>query len=172
MCWITDLLKGFATTEIASPSDIIPKGNITVNQWDDTAEVVIDYLTSNIPFTKPPHILPILSIPDTNSMDGLMDYGHNPLYIVAADEENHKILCDWLADEWTKSKGMLANDCVYRIPPDFSQPAIHYSIHRIHKVGMDAKGRYWKFKGINNSIIDAPTVRDENILWLNTGVIF
>ena len=120
-----------------------------------------------------------MDIPDTNSMDGLMDYGHNPLYIEPRDKENHKILVDWLAKEFIDSKGLLANDCVYRImvdpndnPRDFLKPHQAYIIHRISKVGEDELGRYFEFKGINNSVKDAASVRDSNILFLNSGVIF
>lgn len=160
------------TREIASPSDIVPQESIKVSSYYNAASITIDYSRLNIPFNKPPKIVPIMEIPDTNSMDGLMDYGNNPLYIEPADDDNHKILCDWLYQEFMDSKGLLANDCVYRIPADFSQSAAIYAIHRIYKVGYDSLGRWWKFKGINNPRDDGFLARDENILWLNTGVIF
>ena len=177
--WLIDFFKvlfGGDTKERPSPSDIVSKDNIYI--LGNT--VVVDYGKKlNIPFTKTPIIIPIMDIPDSNSMDGFMDYGHNPIYIQPADEENQQIMADWLAKEWETSKGMLANDCVYRVmenssdnPYDFSKPHTHFAIHRIHAVGHDSEGRYFKFKGINNSIEDAPKVRDKNILWVNTQIIF
>ncbi len=167
------------TVERPSPSDIIPKANITVNTFYNAAQIRIDYTHLNIPFTKPPIIKPIMDIPDTNSMDGLMDYGHNPLYIEPSDIENHKILVDWLAAEFLRSKGLLANDCVYRVmvddtdnSSDFTKPYKWYAIHRIWKIGYDENGRWWIFKGINNVVRDPVYARDNNILWVNTGIIY
>ena len=187
MCF--DLFKRFKPKEIPqeeplemsgverpSPSDIVPRGNITVDSFYDT--VTIDFNNLNIPFTETPKVLPIMGIPDSNSMDGLMDYGHNPLYIEAADEENHKILVDWLVSEFVNSDGMLANDCVYRVmvndnddPKDFTKPHLSggYAIHRIYAINYDGD---FIFKGINNHIPDPYPVKGKNILFLNTGIIF
>lgn len=183
MCWLSRLFSG--TREVPSPSDIVPKDSIIVVQWEDTAQIIIDYSRPlNIPFTKTPKILHIMDIPDTNSMDGLMDYGNNPLYIEPADEWNHIILCDWLEAEFQKGqqtgwKQGGANDCVYRVmenpaddPRDFTKVHIFYAIHRIWKVGRDTGGRWWKFKGINNPVKDPVVARDKNILWLSTGVVY
>ena len=167
--------------EFPSPSDIVPKSNIKVSNLYNASQVTIDYTTLNIPFTKYPRILYIMDIPDTNSMDGLMDYGHNPLYIEPADEENHTLLCDWLAYEFESSNQLLANDCVYRImvdetdpPSDFTKPYLFYAIHRIHQIFYKDGVRYWVFKGINPAIktVDPYIAQDKNILWLNTGVIW
>lgn len=165
--------------ERPSPSDIVPQSSIKVENAYNASRITIDYMSLNIPFTKPPTILPIMSIPDSNSMDGIMDYGHNPLYIKPADPENHQIMVDWLAKEFIESKGKLANDCVYRImvhpedaPNDFTKSHKWYAIHRIGKVGQDAEGRYFIFKGVNNAISDPYKARDANLLWLNTGVIY
>lgn len=177
--WLIDFFKvlfGGWTKEVPSLSDIVPKENIYI--IGNT--VVVDYGKKlNIPFTRTPFILPIMDIPDSNSMDGLMDIGHNPVYIQPADRENQSILADWLASEWKSSKGKLANDCVYRVmvdsadnPYDFSKPHKNYAIHRISEVAYDDNGRFFKFKGINNSIEDPPKVRDAEILFVNTQLIF
>ena len=168
--------------ERPSPSDIVPKDNIKVVNYYNAASINIEYSPLYIPFTKEAKILPIMDIPDSNSMGGVMDYGHNPLYIQPADEENHKIMVDWLAEEFIGSKGLLANDCVYRImenpsddPKDFSKIHKWYSIHRLWKVGSDAEGRYFIFKGVNpktNPRPDPYKARDKNIMFLNTGVIY
>ena len=178
MCWLRSLFGG--TLEVPSPSDIIPKENITVSNTYNAVGIRIDYTRINIPFTKPPKLLSIMDIPDSNSMDGVMDYGNYPLYIEPPDAENHQIMVDWLAKEWTDSKGMLANDCVYRImvndtddPKDFSKAHIFYAIHRIDKIEYDSAGRrFWRFKGVNNPRRDPYKVKDVNLLWLNTGVIY
>ena len=175
-----DLFKKRVPPELSgverpSPSDIVPKANIKI----DGTKVTIDYRTLNIPFTKPPILLRIMDIPDTNSMDGYFDYGHNLLYIKPVDSDNHKIMVAWLADEFIKSGGLLANDCAYRImvdenddPYDGFKPYLFAAIHRIIGVEEDEKGRFFSFKGINNTRKDPYKVRDYNILWLNTGVIY
>lgn len=182
MSWLERLRGNY---EIPSPSDIVPQGNIKISNFYNAVDIRIDYIVLNIPFTKSPRILPIMEIPDTNSMDGVMDKGNNPLYIEPVDDENHQILVNWLAEEFTLGKNTKwkeggANDCVYRImenpldhPRDFSKShkQYGYAIHRIWKVGYDAKGRWWRFKGINNPSADPYLVRDFNILYLNTGVI-
>mgnify|MGYP001558852107 CR=1 FL=1 len=176
MCWLGKFFGG--TVERASPPDIIPKTGIQTMCFDKVCQVIIDYSRLNIPFTRHPNLIPIMDIPDTNSMDGYMDIGHNPLYIEPANEANHKIMLDWLEEQFYNTKGMLAADCVYRVmanpqdnPKDFSRPALFYAIHRIKDIGQDKDGRFWRFKGINNSSTDPYKVRDRNIFYLNTGVI-
>jgi len=175
------LKRLFVTAEIPSPSDIVPKENINVLG----STVIIDYGKKlNIPFTEPPNILRIMDIPNSNSMDGVMDVGNNALYIEPAGKRNHKIMCDWLAKEFIRGKETGwkqggANDCVYRVmynddddPRDFSKPARFYAIHRIWRMGHDEKGRWWIFKGVNNPMRDPVVARDKNILFLSTGVIY
>lgn len=177
MCF-KDFLKSITKSgvERPTPSDIFPTGNIKITA-DGDIKIKLD--NSHIPFTKKPIIQGIMEIPNSNSMDGVMDYGHNPLYIMPADEANHQILVDWLANEYLVSGGLNANDCVYRImaddndePSDFSAAHIAYIIHRIYGVNEDSEGRYFTFMGVNNHKPDSYKVRDKNILYFNGGVIY
>ena len=163
--------------EKPSPADIVKQGGIKLD--NSTAKFTVDMRQLNIPFTKQPRLEPITEIPDTNSMDGLFDYGNNVLYIRSADAENHKIMVDWIAQQWLDSKGLLTADCVYRImvneaddPNDFNKPGLGYIIHRLVEVGQDDKGRFFWFKGINNLGRDMYPARDSNILCLNIGVVY
>jgi hypothetical protein len=161
------------TLEVPSPSDIIPKESLSFVD----GKLVIDFSKLNIPFTKTPTVWPAVDIPGSNSMDGIFDYGNNNFLIQPADAENHKIMVDFIAAEWLKSKA--ANACIYRImanpadnPYDFSKPAKAYAIHDIAKVGSDEKGRYFKFKGWNVALQDPWTVRDSEILYLSAGTAY
>lgn len=162
--------------ERPSIMDIVPTGAIKVNRARN--KVTIDFTQLNIPFTKPPHLLHIMEIPDTNSMDGVFDTGNNNLYFQAADEENHLLMLDWIEHHWNYSRGMQTVDAVYRImvnsdddPLDFSQPCYYYAIHRVVGIGRGDGGRYWVFKGTNNNKPDPYTAKDENVLFVNGGTI-
>ena len=177
---IADLLEQMALgIEKPSPPDIVKRTAITVD--DATSRLTLQFDQLNIPFTKPAKTLHVMEIPDTNSMDGLFDYGNNNLYLEPADEENHKIMVDWIAKQWLDSKGLLAADVVYRImandadaPSDFSypfKPSLWYAIHRLVEVGTDAEGRFFWLAGINNLGRDPYMARDKNLLWINLGTI-
>lgn len=159
MSWLSNLFK--STSEQPSPSDIVPEGSLSMAAGDKLL-VNIDLAKLNIPFTKPPKAW-IPMIPDTNSMDPVFDYGNNNILIAGADPENQKILVDFLK---------VGDIAVYRIPSDPGQPALAYDVHRIVKIGQDKQGRYFRFKGDNNSSTDSYIVRDDNIQWLSIGVIY
>lgn len=163
--------------EKPSPADIVPQASIVPN--NDAHKYVIDMNNLNIPFTSPPKLLNIMEIPDTNSMDGIFDMGNNNLYIEPADQVNHGIMVDWLAQKWLSSQGLTTVDCVYRImvneaddPRDFTKSYRWYAIHRLVEVGTDEHGRFFWFAGVNNLNRDPYPARDKNILFLNTGTIY
>lgn len=175
---VADLLEQLAVgVEKPSPADIVKQASILAD--NQLSRIIIDVSQLNIPFTKPPRILPIMEIPDTGSMDGLFDYGNNNLYIEPADETDHQIMVDWIAQTWLSSQGLQTVDAVTRImvneaddPSDYSKVAKWYAIHRLIEVGSDAQGRYFWFAGINNPERDPYPARDKNILWINIGTIF
>ena len=151
---IIDWLKRlFGTFEQPSPSDIVPKGSI--NQYDIEGKVEINLRKLNIPFTEPPKVW-IPDIPNTNSMDPAMDYGHNNILIAGADEENQSIMVDFVK---------VGDIAVYRT-------ARLYAIHRIARIGNDDQGKYFIFKGDNNPVADPDRVRENQILWLCIGTIY
>ena len=173
---LINLLRQFeGTREIPSPPDVIPESSISVV---DT-KVIVDYSKLNIPFTLPCKPLRYGML-DTNSMDGLVDYGHNVIYLEPDGKLNHKIMVDWIADQFLSSNGMLAADCVYRImanedddPYDFTNLNHKwYAIHRLYEVSSDEKGRRFKFKGINNPSPDPYYARDSEILWIMSQIIY
>ena len=158
-----------------SPSDIVPQESIDLSDGN----YVIDTGQLNIPFTVPPMLVPIMMIPDTLSMSGVFDYGHNLMLIHPADPDNSQIMVDWLAEEYLHSHGMKANDCVFRVmlnpdddPLDFWKPHKFYAVHRLAGVGQDSIGRYFRFKGVNNPVKDPHKVRDKEIIFLSIGVVY
>ena len=146
--------------ERLSPSDIIKSDHIAVNEWF----VTID-LRDALPLTEQP-IIWLPHTPESGSMDPVMDFGHNALYVWAANKTDERSLLDWL---WTQEVG---NVVVYRIPADVSQPAIAYNAHRIIKKGIDAEGRYYFFKGDNNSVQDPWKIREESLKYLCIGILY
>jgi len=159
-----------------SPADIVQQTGIIADDY--AKKFIIDMHQLNIPFTKPPTLLPIMEIPNSKSMDGIMDYGNNNLYIKPADELNHRIMVDWIAQTWLLTSGLQTVDAVYRImeneaddPNDFTKAQLWYAIHRLVEVGFDDKGRYFWFAGVNNPARDPYPCRDKNIIWLSTGTI-
>jgi hypothetical protein len=156
-----------SAVERPSPSDIVPRKSIEF--YETLGHVVIDISRLNIPFTKPPKVW-IPEIPDTNSMDGTFDYGHNNILIKGTNSKNQRIMRDFL------KAGDVA---VYRImqnwqdkPTDFSKPHRFYAIHRIVEISEDANGRFFRFKGDNNASPDPFRVYDDNILYLSIGTIY
>ena len=156
MCWLSNLFK--SGSEKPSPSDIVKRDAISFV----VSNLIVNLTRLNIPFSQMPKVW-ICSVPDTNSMDPGFDYGHNNILVAGADEADHKIMIDFLK---------VGDIAVYRIPPDLSQPAKAYMIHRIVEISKDNEGRFFRFRGDNNSSRDLYKVRDENILWLCAGTIF
>lgn len=160
MNWLLSLLKQLLklftpTGEIPSPSDIVPETSIGASVSDAGAMVSINLARLNIPFTKIPKVW-IPPIPDTNSMDGIFDYGNNNILIAGADEVDQRVLIDFIK---------VGDIAVYRTTKV-------YAIHRIVEIGNDKKGRYFRFKGDNNAVKDPDFVRDNEIEWLSVGVIY
>lgn len=149
MCWLTSLFR--RTVDIPSASDIVPTNNITC--VGDKVEISLNNL--NIPFTKPPKVW-IPPIPDTNSMDPSFDFGHNNILIAGVDEDNQRILVDFLK---------VGDVAVYQNPQ-------LYAIHRIVRIEFDDVGRKFTFRGDNNASDDPYPVRDEHIQWICIGTIF
>ena len=169
MCWswFRKIFIGgtavISATDKPSPADIVNFGAISVSGSKVTQDLRKENL--NIPFTKDP-IVDYYSVPKTKSMDSIMDFGNHLIYIKTADEENHKIMVDWIAKTWLDSKGLQTVDCAYRFPADLTQPARVYNLHRLVGISSDNDGRYFTFRGFNSAANDPYRVRDENIIWL------
>jgi len=91
----------------------------------------------------------IFSLADTNSMDGLMDIGHN---VIATDY-------------FDKAKLAVGDIVIYQV----------YTtkiVHRIVSIKEDANGRIYRCKGDNNTRIDPYYLRDLHIRYLVLGIIY
>ena len=152
--FITAILKFFTgTVERPSPSDYVPRPAFAYYETSKTLEIKLGELGPR--FTKPPKVW-IPSVADTNSMDPTVDHEHNVILITGADEENQTILLDYLKE------GDIA---AYRRGEKLI-------LHRIKKIRFDDKGRYYIFKGDNNSRDDPGRIRKEPIQWVSIGVIY
>ena len=156
MSWWEQFLRALGlrpTVERPSPSDIVMETGILGDNY--AAKVIIDLRQLNIPFSRQPRIW-IPPIPDTNSMDGAFDIGNNNILICGADPTNQTIMLDFMK---------VGDIAVYRTPTA-------YIIHRIIEIGTDGEGRYFIFKGDNNSGEDHGRIRDSQVEWLSIGIIY
>ncbi len=152
-CAIGKALKslfGVSGVERASPSDFIPEQAVIA--WVD----YLPYESMNIGLKQKPKVW-IPMIPDTNSMDGVFDYGNNNILIAGADEADHKTLIDFIS---------VGDVAVYQA----SNGGL--IIHRIVKIDNDSSGKYFRFKGDNNIIEDSDKVRENQIQWVSIGTIY
>ena len=152
------ILKFFTgTIERPSPSDLVKREAIT----DDADAVVhIDLKQLTIPHTRTAKVW-IPDIPDTNSMDGYFDAGnHNILISYDTSDATGKL------DQEVLIACLRVGDiAVYRT-------ATIYAIHRIVKIDFDREGKYYRFKGDNNSVADPDKVRADQIKYVSVGVIY
>lgn len=157
---------GSLSYDVPSPADIVKREALSIVG----SKVSFDLSRKNLNISFREDVsLEHYGVADTKSMDGIMDYGNAVVYLYPRDKHNHQIMVDWIAKTWQDSRGLKTCDCVYRIPPDFSQPAKAYTMHRLVGVAYDEEGRYFTFQGFNrrsNPIPDPYKVRNENILML------
>ena len=149
MLWLSKFFRG--TVERLSPSDWLPKSAVIT--WAE----FLPWKSLNIGTqlsTRPKIWIPM--IPDTNSMDGVFDFGNNNILIAGASQSDHKIIVANI------SEGDIA---VFRT-------ASIYAIHRVIKIGNDTHGKYFRFKGDNNFSTDPDMVRESEIEWVSIGVIY
>ena len=147
MCWLSKLFTG--TIERPSPSDWLPEAD--VKAWADT----LPWNKLNVQLGKKPKIW-VPMIPDTNSMDGVFDIGNNNILIAGANKADHALIVNAL---------IVGDIAVYRT-------ASIYAIHRIVEIGQDKQGKFYRFKGDNNSVKDPGKVRENEIEWVSIGTIY
>ncbi len=139
--FIMGLLRKFylkqSGLERISPNDWIKREDISYNV---PGEFLAIRLKPNVK---------IFSIADTNSMDGLLDIGHN---VIATDH-------------FDKARLAVGDIVVYRV----------YTtkiVHRIVEIREDKNGRIYRCRGDNNVSIDPYYLRDLHIKYLVIGVIY
>ena len=128
-------------TEKPSPRGVIKRDQIYWNE--DEGRITIHSVRGYVWIT---------GVADTNSMDGLLDYGHTVLLI----------------KEFDKSQLTVGDIVVYK-------PTLKYSntiIHRIVEIGEDKGGRYYKTRGDNCAVKDPYKLRDNHIQFLCIGIIY
>ena len=137
--FIMGLLRKFylkqSGLERASPNDWVKRDQISYN-----GEFLAIKLSPNVK---------IFSIADTNSMDGLLDIGHN---VIATDN-------------FDKAKLSVGDIVIYQI----------YTtkiVHRIVEIKEDKNGRIYRCRGDNNIYIDPYYLRDLHIKYLVIGIIY
>ena len=122
------------------------KERISPNDWVKREQ--IDYDAGLLTIKIEPNVK-IFSIADTNSMDGLLDIGHNVIG----------------TDNFDRSKLAVGDIVVYQI----------YTtkiVHRIVEITEDKSGRIYRCRGDNNVDTDSYYLRDLNIKYLVLGVIY
>lgn len=121
---------------------------ISPNDWVDYKQIVYDKKTKLLTIKLEPNVK-IFSIADTNSMDGLLDIGHN---IIATDH-------------FDKGKLLPGDIIIYQV----------YTTkicHRIVEIKEDKNGKIYRCRGDNNVDTDPYYLRDLNIKYLVLGVIY
>ena len=170
MCWLSKLFGiGKSNLEL-SPSDWLPRNAISAVDNN----VIID-LSQLLPeLSNPPKVwipsVPEYPDPSTGSMLPNFSHEHNNILIAGADEKDHQAILNLLD---------IGDIAVYRImvnsdddSGDFTKTPKFYAIHRIIDIGSDEEGRYFLFKGDNNSVHDPYIARSYNIIWVSIGTIF
>ena len=165
MCWLSRLLGiGKSPLEL-SPSDWLPIEAIKATD----GKVIIDLNKFLTGLSKPPKVW-IPPVPSTGSMLPNFGHEHNNILVAGATDADHWKIIDHL---------QVGDIAVYRImenlndsPADYSKTHIFYAVHRIVEVDSDSIGKYYRFKGDNNSVKDPYKVYPHNILWASIGVIF
>ena len=137
------------TVERPSPTDWFPEDAVLL--WADY--IPWDKLLVTLK-QKPKIWVPM--IPNTNSMDGVFDFGNNNILIAGANEEDHNKLVDALR---------IGDIAVFLTT---GNPIIH----RIVEIKEDKDGKYFRFKGDNNAFKDSDKVRSIQILWISIGTIY
>ena len=139
--WLVNILRQFflqhSGMERISPNDWVKREQI---DYIEKSKLLTIKLEPNVK---------IFSIADTNSMDGLMDIGHN---VIATD-------C------FDKAKLAVGDIVVYQV-------YLTKIVHRIVEITEDKNGRIYRCRGDNNINTDSYYLRDLHIIYLVIGVIY
>lgn len=128
-------------SERPSPRDIVKPHQIFWNP--DEQSVTIHSISGKVWIT---------GVADTNSMDGLLDYGHTVILI----------------QEFNRNELEVGDIVVFRPTTSHS----HSTIHRIVEIGEDEKGRWYRTRGDNCATKDPYKLRNCHLQWLCIGIIY
>ena len=134
MQWLRKFYLKKSGLERISPNDWVSRDQIDYNEKLGLLTIKLE------PRVK------IFSIADTNSMDGILDIGHNVIG----------------TDNFDKAKLAVGDIVVYQI----------YTtkiVHRIVEITEDKNGRIYRCRGDNNIEVDPYFLRDLNIKYLVIG---
>lgn len=166
MCgFLSKLFTG--TIERPSPSDILRRevasylftGGVYLDphgQWRVKRELL------RVPFELDPDLW-LCMIPDSNSMDPILDAEHDNLYLKGRTLDDQRRLVEWLALEWETKRA--ANVIVYQTPQ-------MYAVHRLIEIKTINGERRWRFKGDNNPTADPGFATDSQIKYVSLGTIY
>ena len=122
---------------------------ISPNDWVDYRQIVYDKNTKLLTIKLEPNVK-IFRLADTDSMDGLMDIGHN---VIATDH-------------FDKDKLAVGDIVIYQV-------YLTKIVHRIVEIGWDTKGtKYYRCRGDNNVNVDKWYLGDKNIKFLVIGIFY
>lgn len=137
MRWLRKLYLRQSGLERISPNDWVGRDQIT---YDDVTEILSIKLPPNVK---------IFSIADTNSMDGLLDIGHN---VIATDN-------------FDRAKLAVGDIIIY-------QMYFTLVVHRLVEIKEDQNGRRYRTRGDNNVDVDPYYLRDLHIRYLVLAVVY
>jgi len=141
MKWIMGLLRKFYLKQSGLE-------RISPNDWVGRDQIAYDEKTEILSIKLPPHVK-IFSIADTDSMDGLMDIGHN---VIATDH-------------FDRAKLAIGDIVIYQVY--FTK-----IVHRIVEIKEYQGIRTYRCRGDNNVNIDPYFLRDLHIIYLVLGIIY
>lgn len=137
MRWLRKFYLKQSGLERISPNDWVKRDQIA---YDGEAELLTIKLKPNVK---------IFSIADTDSMDGLLDIGHN---VIATDE-------------FDRAKLAVGDIVIYQV-------YLTKIVHRIVEITEDQDVRRYRCRGDNNVNVDPYYLRDLHIKYLVLGVIY
>ena len=135
MRWLRKFYLSQSGLERSSPNDWIKRD-------------LIDYNGKLLTIKLEPNVK-IFNIADTNSMDGLLDIGHN---VIATDN-------------FDKAKLAVGDIVIYQV-------YLTKIVHRIVEIKEDKNGRIYRCRGDNNVNTDKWYLRDLHIKWLVIGILY
>ena len=121
---------------------------ISPNDWVKRDQIAYDGQAGLLTIKLKP-IVKIFSIADTDSMDGLMDRGHN---VIATAE-------------FDRAKLAIGDIVIYQV-------YLTKIVHRIVEITEDQGIRRYRCRGDNNVNMDPYSLRDLHIIYLVLGVIY